>query len=350
MSPSIFNSSFKNNVYFIKMFEQLIRERVHFTKHSSTGFNQCVCNLCHDYTDRGGFKFENGNIVYNCFNCSFSIVHDETSKTVSNKFRKVLNSFGISKEEISDVLNAAFFNQDDSSEKTISIKDVLASKEDKNYLVTPEVDLPKGCFELGSTNQGIEIQEKIVDYLHSRRIDFTKHKFFFSLNKDFMNYVIVPFYRNGKLIFWQGRNFNNNCSKKERYSNCTKSKENIFFNFDLIFKNTKTPLFVSEGIFDALSIDECISSIGSKLPEAKIEILKKSKRDIIFIIDKDKNGKLLAEKVLSNGWKITFSPEGTSDVNDSITKFGKCWTVYQLFKNIPRDRFAADLAIGLNCY
>jgi DNA primase len=97
------------------------------------------------------------------------------------------------------------------------------------------------------------------------------------------------------------------------------------------------------------SIDECSSIIGSKLTEAKIEILKKSKRDIIFIIDKDKNGKLLAEKVLANGWKITFTPEGSEDVNDSVKKFGRCWTIYQLFKNIPQDRFSADLAIDLNC-
>lgn len=331
------------------MFEQLIRERVHFTKNSSTGFNHCVCNLCHDYTDRGGFKFVNGSIIYNCFNCSFTVVHDETSKNVSHKFRKMLNSFGISKEDISNVLNDAFFNQDDSSGKVITIKDVLASSENKNYMVTLEVSLPKGCFELGTTHEGLEIQEKIVDYLESRKIDFTKNKFFFSLNKYFLNFVIIPFYRNGKMIFWQGRNFTENCPKKERYSNCTISKENIFFNFDLIFKNTKAPLFMSEGIFDSLSIDECSSIIGSKLTEAKIEILKKSKRDIIFIIDKDKNGKLLAEKVLANGWKITFTPEGSEDVNDSVKKFGRCWTIYQLFKNIPQDRFSADLAIDLNC-
>jgi hypothetical protein len=117
----------------------------------------------------------------------------------------MLNSFGISKEDISNVLNDAFFNQDDSSGKVITIKDVLASSENKNYMVTLEVSLPKGCFELGTTHEGLEIQEKIVDYLESRKIDFTKNKFFFSLNKDFLNFVIIPFYRNGIITKFRKR-------------------------------------------------------------------------------------------------------------------------------------------------
>ena len=328
------------------MLEDIIRQKVHFTKSSSTGFHHCHCEVCHDHTDRGGWKFQHGEIGYNCFNCGTSGRYTENSGEITKKMRKILNSFSISNEEIDKEIGKAFFKTK-AEGASISLADVQQKPEKKNYLITPEVSLPKGCMQLGSTDKGIEVQERIADYLTSRKIDIAEYPFYFSLDPKFLNYVIIPFFRNGKIIYWQGRNYTNGSNKKDRWENCTESKENIIFNFDELFRGSG-PLFVTEGIFDALPLNG-IALIGSKINEAKTEILKKSRRELIFVIDKDKNGRMVAEKALENGWKITFSPQFTDDVNKSIITYGHCWTIFELFKQIPKDVLEAKMLIELNC-
>lgn len=328
------------------MLENLIQGRVHVTRVSTTGFHHVVCEVCHDHSDRGGFKFDGGEVGYNCFNCGATGRYVENSGIISKKFRKILNSFSIPDEDIDAIVNKAFFNKANRENENISLADLKPKK--KNYLITPEVELPKGCTLLGSTDRGSEVQQRIIDYLSSRKIDYTKFPIHFSLEKQLINYVIFPFYRNGKIIYWQGRNYTNGASKKDRYNNCTSSKENVIFNFDELFKGGNSPLFITEGIFDAMPLNG-VALIGSKINEAKLEILKKSKRDLIFVIDKDKNGRFVAEKAIENGWKITFAPQFTDDVNKSIITYGKCWTIFELFKQIPKSRFEAQMLIELNC-
>ena len=328
------------------MLEDLIRQRVHFTRVAHTGFHHCVCDVCHDHTDRGGFKFQGGEVGYNCFNCGAAGRYVENSGELTKKFRKILNVFGISDEDIDKEIGKAFFTKNTESE-TISLSDVQQKKEKKNYLITPEVELPKGAMLLGSTDKGVQVQERIIEYLLSRKIDPAAYPFYFTLDPKRLNFVIIPFYRNGKIIYWQGRNYTNGSSKKDRWDNCTEPKENIIFNFDELFRGSG-PLFVSEGVFDALPLNG-IALIGSKINEAKIEILKKSRRELIFVIDKDKNGRMVAEKALENGWKITFAPQFTDDVNKSIITYGKCWTIYQLFNQIPKNEFEAKMLIELYC-
>lgn len=329
------------------MLENLIRDRVHFTRVAGTGFHHCVCEVCHDHSDRGGFKFDGDEVGYNCFNCGAAGKYTENSGELSRKFRKILNAFSIENEEIDKILGKAFFAKAEAERNTISLADVSNKKEKKNYLITPEVPLPKGAERLGATDKAIDVQVKIATYLMLRKIDIETYPFYFSLDKSLINYVIIPFYRNGKLIYWQGRNYNNGSSKKDRYNNCTEPKENIIFNFDELFRGTG-PLFVTEGVFDAIPLNG-IALLGSKINDAKLEILKKSKRDLIFVIDKDKNGRFVAEKAIENGWKITFAPQFTDDVNKSIITYGKTWTIFQLFKQVPQNTFEAKMLVELYC-
>ena len=328
------------------MLENLIREHVHFTRVAGTGFHHTICEVCHDHSDRGGFKFQGGEVGYNCFNCGASGRYVENSGELTKKFRKILNAFSISDDELDKEIGKAFFVKAEG--ESISLADVTKKKEKKNYLITPEVALPKGCMQLGSTDKGLQVQERIADYLIGRKIDVDSHPFYFSLDPKLLNYVIIPFYRNGKIIYWQGRNYTNGANKKNRYENCTESKENVLFNFDELFRNGTSPLFITEGVFDAMPLDG-VALLGSKINDAKLELLKKSRRDLIFVIDKDKNGRFVAEKAIENGWKITFAPQFTDDVNKSIITYGKCWTIFELFKQIPQDVFEAKMLVELYC-
>lgn len=306
----------------------------------SSGWETCKCPLCNDYKDRGGFKFEGDTIIYSCFNCGVKSVFEEFSGDLSKHFRRILNSFGIEDSEISSVVNTSFFNKKDSEEKTITL-----SKLTKVNTTTPTVKLPEKSFPLGHP-EFLEYQEKLITYLINRKVDLDKYKFFFSLEPRFKDRIIIPFYRQGKIIYWQARHIDS--AEKKRYDNAPVGREAVMFNFDQLNRYTDAPLFITEGVFDAMMVDG-ISILGSKMSEAKIELLAKTHRRIVFVIDKDPNGRHLAESVLKAGWEIAFAPDGAEDLNNSVSRFGLSWTIYEVMKSIVPAGDAARLAININC-
>jgi hypothetical protein len=52
-----------------------------------------------------------------------------------------------------------------------------------------------------------------------------------------------------------------------------------------------------------------------------------------MVVDRDKNGAALADLALQLNWEITFPPEDSNDVNKSIQKHGKLFTIWTLMKN-----------------
>ncbi len=316
----------------------LIHERIPL-KPINTGWEVCRCPLCNDYKDRGGFKFEGDNIVYSCFNCSLKTVYEEFGGKISRSFRKVLNAFGVDDQEISAVVNSSLFNKKE--ENTTITLDKLT----KVSTATPTIKLPPKTFQIGHT-EFLDYQEKLVAYLDDRKVDLNKYEFFFSLEPKLINRVIIPYYRNGNLIYWQARSIDD--SEKKRYDNAAAPRTTIMFNMDQLTRYSSLPLFVCEGVFDAMMVDG-VALLGSTLNAAKAELLAKTNRRLIFVIDKDRNGKVLAEDVLERGWEIAFSPEGSADLNESVRRFGQSWTNYQLVKGIPENKDIAIQKINLFC-
>jgi len=323
-----------------KTVESLIREKVLLGKVSNTGYHTLKCPCCNDYKTRGGFKFENGNVYYACFNCGLKPMYEENVGKMSKKFREVLNAFDIKDSEIDNIVNLAFFKEKVDEAAPITLESLK-----KSMTITPAVvKLPPNSVRLGSTPENKDYQNRLSDYLKDRRIDPNGYPFFYSLHPKMMDRVIIPFYRSKNLIYWQARSI---IDESPRYHNCEVPKTTVLFNSDQLSAWTDLPLFVTEGVFDALPLNG-IATIGSALNDEKLELLNKTKRRLIFVIDRDVNGKKVGEIVLSHGWDITFAPEGT-DVNKSIRTYGKIWTVYELMKNIPKTPFEATLRLNLNC-
>lgn len=320
--------------------EDLIREKVSLGQPDSRGFYSLKCQCCNDYKVRAGFKFDNGTIGYNCFNCGVAARFTECSGEISKKFRSILNAFGVEDSEISSVINTAFFIEK-KEEKKITLASL--TKVDTS---TPTLQLPPKSFRLGGSLEFTEYQEKLINYLVDRKIDILKYPFFFSLDDRMIDRVIIPFYRHNKIIFWQGRSVN--ADSRKRYDNAIAPRGAVMFNMDKLNVHSPLPLFVTEGVFDAMMFDG-IAILGSKLNSAKIELLNKTHRRLIFVIDKDDNGRHLAEEVLARGWEIAFVPSGASDLNESVRRFGFAWTAYELMKSIPKNPDAANLTINLNC-
>jgi hypothetical protein len=341
-----FCSIFMSGVYFVfntsKTLESLIRDKIMLGPVSNTGYHILRCPCCHDYKPRGGFKFEGGKIYYACFNCGLKPVYEEDSGNISKKFRSVLHDFDIKDSEIDEIVNVAFFKN---KKPVIDESATITLDSLKKSIITPvDVKLPPQSIRLGSTSENKDYQEKLTNYLKDRCIDPYGYPFFYSLNPKMINRVIIPFYKSKKLIYWQARSIDD---ESPRYRNCEIPKTSILFNMDQLTSWTNLPIFVTEGVFDALPLNG-IATLGGAMNDEKLELLNRTSRRLIFILDRDVIGKKVGELVLARGWDITFPPEGT-DVNKSFRTYGKLWTVYELMKNIPKNLFEARLRINLNC-
>ena len=323
-----------------KSLESLIRENVALGRKAATGFYALKCRSCNDYKERAGFKFDNGHVGYSCFNCGKTARYEEDSGHISRSMREVLYGWGITAEQIEEVVSSAFFFKKPESSK------ITLESLHRVSTVTPTIELPPQSHELAASLNHLELQEKLITYLEGRCVNLNRYKFYFSLDPKFKDRVIIPFFRGGRLIYWQARSIDK--SEKKRYENPSVSRSAVLFNTDELYRHADLPLLVTEGVFDAMIFDG-VATLGSKLNEAKIELLRQSPRRIIFVIDKDDNGRHLAEQVLSLGWNITFPPDGASDINDAVQKFGKCWTAFQLVQAVPRDPASAQLLISLKC-
>ena len=303
----------------------LIHSKINLGKESRTGFYQVKCAACSDHSERGGFKFDGDNVGYSCFNCGAKFRHEEGTGKFSRDARRILEAFGISEDDLSNISNTIFFAKSETKEqKEITLKELTKVK-----LFTPEVALPDRTYILGHDGHE-EFQEPIIEYLLRRKIDPLETRMHFSMDPKFLRRVIIPFYRNGKIIYWQARTIDDNV--KPRYKNCYATKDAIIYGYDELTRWDTRPLFVTEGVFDAICVNG-ICLLGSSLNAAKIEILKKTRRRIIFVIDRDKTGNLLGKEALEAGWEITFVDVRASDINDSFVKFGKEFTAYSLIKN-----------------
>jgi hypothetical protein len=338
----------------MKKIEDLIRSKISFNyKKANTGFEPVICAVCNDYKPRGGFKFDGNIIGFNCFNCGTDGVFEEGSTHMSKKFRKILNAFQIPDDEIDKILAENFIKNgglnlkinSKNEEKEIITLDQLNNKSRLTFF-TPEVKLPKNSIKINKTNPQNDLEKNVVNYLLKRKVLNTNHDFYISLENEFKNRVIIPFLRQGKIIYWQARSINDDV--KQRYLNCPSNKTAILYNYDELIRYSDLPLFVTEGVFDAIPING-VALIGSTINEVKKELLNKVKRRIIFVIQRDKNGASLAYEALKNNWEISFPPEGFNDVNKAVIETGISWTVNMIMKNIPKNKIEAEMSILLNC-
>ena len=304
--------------------QDLITSNIHLSHQTSSGFWPVKCAACNDHSERAGFKFENGTVGYHCFNCKKKFSYTEGETIISNNALNILECFGISKTRVMEIVNGSFFETGE-----ITFEKIKQSRERTNSsLIGVETHLPKFSFYVGSEKHP-EIEEKIILYLQSRQIDPFKIKAMYSLSERHQDRVIIPIFQYNNLIHWQSRSILNNV--RPRYLTCHDNKNIAIWGLQNIHKHSG-PLFVTEGIFDASLIDG-VAILGSDLCQEKIQILNSINRRKVVVVDYDKNGSVLANQALENGWEITFACKN-KDVNKSVLSDGILYTINTLMENI----------------
>ena len=219
----------------------------------------------------------------------------------------------------------------------------LEFKEEKVELAEPRpVYLPEG-FKL--INQGSShLTEIIQKYVKRRGFDITelsKHGVGYCTQGEYFGYLIIPFYTQGRLTYWNARLVVGN---GPRYNNPPKDvtglgKEFLIFNQDAL--ELYNQIFICEGAINALTIGErAIATMGKAISAAQVnKLIKSPVKRFILLLDPDakKQAISLALKLVAfKKVKVVYMPEG-EDVNSIGRKetMKLVWrTRYQDYRNL----------------
>ena len=173
-------------------------------------------------------------------------------------------------------------------------------------------------------NQGESHIAKITrNYLEHRGFninELSKQGIGYCTKGDYFGYVILPFYSNGKLTYFNARLVIGN---GPRYNNPPKSvtglgKEFLIFNEDAL--ELYNQVYICEGVFNALTIGErAIATMGKAVSAYQVnKLIKSPVKRFILLLDPDakKQSISLALKLVNfKSVKVIYLPEG-KDVND----------------------------------
>jgi len=228
-----------------------------------------------------------------------------------------------------------------------------------------ELPLPDHFYRLNEAKDSDQWAEIARYYLEDRKIDPSDYTFLLSTGipkkylgpesqkiafvraaQKWKKRIIIPIYKDEKLVYYQGRDMTERATKK--YESPSSPKDRIIYGFDQLFINEDRPLYVVEGFFDAFHVQGA-ALLGNELTEPQIAWLNKSRRDKVYVPDKGVSGASNAMKALEHGWRISTPDIGNcKDINDAIVKYGQLY-VHNTLKEETTEGFQAETALNLYC-
>ncbi len=325
--------------------EHVIRQHIQLDPARANDWRNVLCKIGGDRGQNGkraGFRFDGDTVVYNCFNCGhMAVFNPEDKQTLSKNMITVLEAFGLKKEDWQQAIFLVMSNTDG-----------FAGKEKKRQLYEPApITLPDYFTPI--VEDGDDFDEYAIEYLRDERIiDWKEYPFYIGRktshpsSKRWYGRLIIPFFKDGNLVFFQGRDLSDTRLKK--YLSADFPRENIIYGYDHIFKNTDEPLYIVEGWFDAWHL-EGVAVLGNKMTPHQLYWINQSRRPKVVIPDKFGDGHLLAEQALDFGWSVSTPDIGDcKDPNEAIVKYGKMYTLMTI-RTHTYDKFEARLRIKFYC-
>jgi len=330
--------------------EDIIKTYVPLGRAMPSGWIPVLCKVCGDRGHKGkraAFKFENEKIAYNCFNCKAKAGFDpHTNTKISDEMIRVLNDFGVPADEYRHVEFDLVSNHGKSAQRPKK-SPIPANIEPAELVVPPHF------YRLDDNAPRDIWYELSVDYLkYERGIDYHSYPFYLSTGgvhdweEDWKGRIIIPIYKDDKLIYYQGRDLTN--TKILKYKSPSEPKDKVMSGYDQVYRNTTLPLFVVEGFFDSFVIDGA-GLLGNEVTATQLIHLKRSRREKIYIPDKFGDGHVAAQTFINNGWSISTPEFGScKDVNEAVVKYGKIYVIKTITENIVSGE-RAQLALGVYC-
>jgi len=309
----------------------LIPGKKKITNSGWTSFNAICCgHRGHkaDRRSRGGIKFEgSNNWVMHCFNCGFSCSFT-LGKVINPKTRQFMIWCGTDSEQVQRW-----------SLESLQHKDLLDFTQEKKKQETVNFKsrpLPKGEL-LDTTNPRHKIY---TDYLNKRKIDLTKYSFTVTPDDKYRNQfrVVVPYTYKGKIVGNTSRFLDD---KIPKYLN--DQPQGFVFNLDKQDKDWQVCI-VTEGIFDALSIDG-VAVMHDDISTEQAQLIAQLNRRIIVVPDFDKTGFKMIDRALELGYSVSLPnwEPGVKDVNDAVKKYGKLPTLLSILQSATMSKIKLEI-------
>lgn len=260
------------------------------------------------------------------------------------EMRTVLSHIGITDHEIDEVLGAKGIASlaDLSTPKVVTIS--TTPKINYSVFTPPIIEFPPATFQVTAETAAINPWAYVAkEYLEKvRGIPITDYPFYVSMSPEWQGFVFIPFFRNGKLVFWQARNMDANNKLRYLSPELKDDQEKPIFGYDVLSNTRLNTVYWHEGALDAISVGQSCCLMGSSLSASKKELLRRSRKRHVFVVDKDWNGIDLAEDVLNEGYSITHSDDGYGDANATYRTIGRLPTLDMLYRN-TKQGLAATL-------
>jgi hypothetical protein len=294
-----------------------------------TSFNAICCpHFGHkpDKRSRGGIRFDGTNWAYHCFNCGYKC-NFILGRQLSAKTRQLLKWSGIDDVEIQRW-----------SLESLQHKDLLdfTKPKQKIKIKFKDHELPSG--ELLDKNN---ISHKVfIDYVQGRSISIDDYPFIITPNESgrMGNRIIIPYTYKNKIVGHTSRFLDNRTPK---YLN--EQQQGYVFNIDMQ-KPEWAVCIVTEGIFDALSIDG-VAVMHDDISKEQAQLLSTLNKSIIVVPDRDKTGLKLCDKALELGYQVSLPnwDIDVKDTNDAVVKYGKLPTLLSILHSATNSKIKIEL-------
>ena len=290
-------------------------------KHTPSGWISFNAPCCDDKRQRGGFIVNAGDAVsYHCFNCGFKCSW-QPGRHISQKMSKFMRDLNMPDDVISQLrLEALRLNETD----TAAVRSIIP-KFDARALPMDSKGFAEwdSWLHVATPDLAPEGLVKVVRYVNDRCIHPLSYPFYYSNKVGFSNRIIIPFIYKGEIVGWTARAVND---AKPKY--LSEQQPGFVFNLDNQHDDREF-VIVSEGPFDALSIDGC-ALLGAEIKDSQNWLLKQLGKELVLVPDRDHEGPRTVEQAIEYGWSVSMPdwPEDVKDINDAVIKLGKLATLW----------------------
>lgn len=295
----------------MSLVENTLRAHLPVLKTTSNGWLTLNCPMCvqngqarPDTKHRGGIRFDNGKVAYQCFNCHM-ITGWHPGSRLGFKLTKLMRAFGIDEGDIQR-LKIQLWDQ--------VVEDDTVVEEPYKKPDWPEITWPWTVRDLTL---------EAAEYLDSRGVlELSDWYTSASPIQGMDNRVILPYTSDNKIVGYTAR-WIGDVPDKKTAKMITNRPPSFVFNLDHQSQQRKYTI-VTEGEYDALTLDG-VAVMTNSISSEQAKIIEDIDNEPVVLPDKDRAGMTLALQAAELGWSVSFPdwPDGIKDANDAARQFGR---------------------------
>ena len=248
------------NEALVELLEEVLGDHgLHYPNRGQISFN---CPVCDDDRNKHNLEVNYIENVYKCWACG-------DSEGTHGPLGRIFDKYGNRKQKkLYQILKPETVVKREKKKKTLK--------------------LPEGFTLFKDSSTVYPVRKQAINYLHNRGISdymIEKYQIGFCDKGDHAGRIIIPSYdKKGELNYYIARSWNP--SSRAKYKNPEAEKDKIIFWENLIDWNKD--VYLVEGAFDGIFLDNSIPMLGKHMSELLFETLYKNvKANVIICLDAD---------------------------------------------------------------